>query len=88
MSSFSKDHHLRFVQIHNQPESWKLFLDCLSGFADLMAWRILGQYHLRIIKGISLRGLVVTEFHAFHFFEHTQLLPISGGVCVCVCVCE
>ena len=43
-----------------------------------MAWRILGQYCLRIIKGISLRGLVVTEFHAFHFFEHTQLLPISG----------
>ena len=37
-----------------------------------MAWRILGQYHLRIIKGISLRGLVVTEFHAFHFFDQRE----------------
>ena len=37
-----------------------------------MAWRILGQYRLRIIKGISLRGFVVTEFHAFHFFDQRE----------------
>ena len=60
------------------PEICKLFLDCLSGFSDVMAGRILENYRLRIMKGISSGGLVVIEFRTFHCFEHTQLLPISG----------